>query len=450
MDTLYNDLNFKSGHLKMSVYYDIELTKRRFYIMKHLHTKFTDIQVRKILERYIKGEIERKYIQEILGIKKSRFFALVKRLKNDPDNFTVQYTRKKPTRKLSKEIEKNIIKELKIERKLLLNKKAALKCYNYTYIKDYLKNNYNQIVSVPTIIKRAKNNGFYLKKTKKVIHAREVLTNHIGELVQYDSSHHHFSPYASNKWYLITSIDDFSRYLFYAVLIPRETSWAHITALEQVILKYGIPFSYYVDSHSIFRFVQKRDSIWRNHYKLTDDVDPQWKQVQKDCRVNVIYALSPEAKGKIERPYRWIQDRMIRSCFREKVSDINHAQLILNNLTHKYNYEWIHSTTKEIPYIRFQKAIKGKQSLFRKFALIPPFKSTKDIFCLRVQRTINAYRSISFNNVKFNIKNSVPHDIVDIRIYPLNYDVSELRFWSNNKLIDVQKANNHTLNLSLF
>lgn len=418
--------------------------------MKQLHTKFTDLQIKEIIGRYLKKEIERKYIQKILGIKKTRFFALVKRLKNDPDNFTVQYTRKTPTRKLSKEIEKNIIRQLKIEKQMLQNKKVTLKCYNYSYIRDYLKDNYNQIVSVPTIIKRAKINGFYFKKSKKNTHNREVLTDNIGELVQHDSSHHQFSPFATNKWYLITSLDDFSRYLFYAVLLPRETSWTHIAALEHVILKYGIPYSYYVDSHSIFRFVQKRDSIWRHHYKLTDDVDPQWKQVQKDCGVSVIYALSPEAKGKIERPYRWIQDRMIRSCFRENVSDINHAQLILNNITHKYNYEWIHSTTKEIPYIRFKKALKEKQSLFRKFDLMPPFKSTKDIFCLRVQRIINAYRSISFNNVKFNIKNSIPHDIVDIRIYPLNYDVSELRFWSNDKLIDVQKANNNTLNLSIF
>jgi hypothetical protein len=58
-------------------------------------------------------------------------------------------------------------------------------------------------------------------------------------------------------------------------------------ALEYVLLKYGFPLAYYVDSHSIFRFVQERDSFWRNHYQLTDGADPQWKQVLDDCRVTV-------------------------------------------------------------------------------------------------------------------------------------------------------------------
>lgn len=92
----------------------------------------------------------------------------------------------------------------------------------------------------------------------------------------------------------------------YAVLIERETTWEHILALEAVLLKYGFPLAYYVDSHSIFRFVQGRDSFWRNHYKLTDEANPQWKQVLDDCGVKVTYALSPQAKGKIERPYRWL------------------------------------------------------------------------------------------------------------------------------------------------
>jgi hypothetical protein len=110
----------------------------------------------------------------------------------------------------------------------------------------------------------------------------------------------------------------------------------------RVLLKYGFPLAYYVDSHSIFRFVQGRDSFWRNHYKFTDEANPQWKQVLDDCRVKVTYALSPQAKGKIERPYRWIQDRLVRTCHRENVRDIKKGQLILNNLLQRYNYRIVH------------------------------------------------------------------------------------------------------------
>ena len=93
--------------------------------------------------------------------------------------------------------------------------------------------------------------------------------------------------------------------------------------LEAVLLKYGFPLAYYVDSYSAFRFVQGRDSYWRNLYKLTDEADSQWEQVLDDCGVRIIYALSLGAsQGKIERPYRWIQDRLVRTCYRENISDI--------------------------------------------------------------------------------------------------------------------------------
>jgi len=57
--------------------------------MKQLHKKFTNSQVKALITRYLKKEIGRKYIQEILGIKKTRFFALVKQLKKDPENFSI-------------------------------------------------------------------------------------------------------------------------------------------------------------------------------------------------------------------------------------------------------------------------------------------------------------------------------------------------------------------------
>jgi len=151
-------------------------------------------------------------------------------------------------------------------------------------------------------IDRAKKHGYYLKKPKRSLHDREVLTHYAGELIQHDSSHHLWAPTAQEKWYLIASLDDYSHLLLYAVLVKQETSWTHILALQTVILQYGLPYCYDVDSHSIFRFVRGRDSLWYQHRLLTDETTPQWKQVLEDCNVNVTYALSPQAKGKMERP----------------------------------------------------------------------------------------------------------------------------------------------------
>jgi hypothetical protein len=77
--------------------------------------------------------------------------------------------------------------------------------------------------------------------------------------------------------------------------------------------------------------------------------------------------------------------------------------MILNQELHRYNHQQVHSTTKEIPYLRFQKALKKKRSLFREFKIRPPFQSPKDIFCLRMDRVVDPYRKISIHNLQFKV-----------------------------------------------
>ena len=358
--------------------------------MSQLHKRFSSDQVQELLERYLKKEVERKYLQEILGISRRRFFMLLNQYRKNPSHFTIQYHRTAPPRCICPEIEHNILKELAIEKKIIRDKEIPLSTYNYSYIKDRLHKAYRQKVSLNTIIHRAKKHGFYLKKPQRALHDREVLTHYPGELIQHDSSHHLWAPAAKEKWYLITSLDDYSRFLLYAVLIRKETSWAHILALQTVILRHGLPFAYYVDSHSIFRFVRGRDSLWYKHHLRTDETTPQWKQVLEQCHVKVTHSLSPQARGKVERPYGWLQDRLIRTCVREDVTEIQHAQKVLHQELHRYNYRQVHSTTQEIPYFRFQRALKQKRSLFREFKIPPPFQSVKDIFCLRMDRTVRS------------------------------------------------------------
>jgi len=415
---------------------------------KQLHKNFTDDQVKSLFEKYSKGEIKLNYILQILRIKRSRFFELLTKYRNDPDSFSIQYERNTSNYRIDREIEANIIQELQIEKDLIKAKEVPINYYNYSYIKDLLEQKYNQRVSLPTIIDRAKRNNFYFLRPKRKAHDREVITNYPGELIQHDCSHHLFAPYADRKWYLITSIDDYSRLLLYAVLVERETTWEHILALEAVLLKYGFPLAYYVDSHSIFRFVQGRDSFWRNHYKLTDEANPQWKQVLDDCRVKVTYALSPQAKGKIERPYRWIQDRLVRTCYRENVRVIPEGQLILNNLLQRYNYRIVHSTIGEIPYIRFQRALREKRTLFREFRIRPPFLSSKDIFCLRVDRMVDSYRKVSINNLELKVPGAPLHERIQLRIIPdKESGISEVRFWYRDNFLGSQKVKNFDLNL---
>jgi len=185
--------------------------------------------------------------------------------------------------------------------------------------------------------------------------------------------------------------------------------------------------------------VQGRDSFWRKHHLLTDEATPQWKQVLDDCNVKVTYALSPQAKGKMERPYGWLQDHLIRTCVREDIAEIKPAQQILRQEVYQYNYRQVHPTTREIPYFRFQRALKEKRSLFREFKIRPPFQSVKDIFCLRMDRTVDPYRQISISPLRFRV-HADPTKQGNLRIHLRNDEISEIRFWREGKLIDIHKV----------
>src|ERR1035441_2387460 len=102
--------------------------------MDQLHKRFTDAQVKEILQRCLRNEIERSYVQEMLGIGKTRLFALIKSYRQNPEAFSVQYERQAQTRSIAPEIEKNILKELTAEKKLVQNKDVPLHSYNYSYI----------------------------------------------------------------------------------------------------------------------------------------------------------------------------------------------------------------------------------------------------------------------------------------------------------------------------
>jgi len=126
----------------------------------------------------------------------------------------------------------------------------------------------------------------------------------LGELLQHDTSYHVWAPLSDTHWYLISTIDDFSRRILYADLWEKESSWAHIVSLQAVVTQFGCPLSYYVDNHSIFRYIEKRDNL-RKKYEVTEEnANVQWKAVLRDLGIEVIYALSPAAKGKIEKPFR--------------------------------------------------------------------------------------------------------------------------------------------------
>ena len=401
--------------------------------MSQIHKHFDVEQVKMLLQGYVRGTMTRPEIQETLQINKTRFFALLKEYRHNPESFSIAYKRNDSPR-LSAELEEAIRTELKREKALIENPELPISSYNYSALRDRLTDR-GFSVSVNTVIQRAKQLGCYVPHPKKKIHNRQVVTAAIGALIQHDASTHLWSPYASEKWTLITSIDDYSRLLLYADFVHQETSWAHIQAAQSVMQNFGLPLRYYVDNLRVFRFIQSRDSVWRKHVLGTDDVDPQWRTCLRTLGVDVTYALSPEAKGKVERPYRWLQDRIVRTCALEKLTAFEDVRAVLQQEVQRYNFHQVHSTTGEIPALRFNNAKRTGNSLFRLFSLPKPYISSKDVFCLRETRTADGYSRISLFNHHIHLPQIPPHEDVDIHLIPdPTRQILEIRIWWNARM----------------
>ena len=402
--------------------------------MGQIHKRFTDEQVLLLMQSYDQGQLNRGELQELLGIGRSRFFVLLNDYRKDPAGFSIAYQRATPAR-LSADVEAEMEQALLREKEIVEDPNLPISGYNYTAIKDRLAAK-GISVSVTSIIKRAKQLDCYKPRKKRKAHDREVLTASIGALIQHDASLHQWSPYAQEKWYLITSIDDYSRKLLFADFFPKETTWTHIRATQAVLQQYGLPLRYYVDSLRVFRFVQGRDSFWRKHVLETDDVDTQWGKLMRLLGIDVVHALSPQAKGKVERPFRWLQDRIVRTCVYENLSTMEEVRSVLKAEVDRYNNHQVHSTTGEIPNIRFQKARKEGNSLFRKFTIPKPYRSPKDVFCLRTSRIVNSYRRISLFKHQIEVPNAPLREDVDVHLVPdETKQLMHIRIWWNNKLV---------------
>jgi hypothetical protein len=123
---------------------------------EQMHKRLTDEQVRMILRRYTAKELTAAEAIELLGLKRRQFFEWAQRYRKDPVGFTVQYQRSEKNRKLDEAVDKHIFEELAIEKALIDDPALPIRFYNYSYIQDQIRKNYQEKVSLPTIVDRAK------------------------------------------------------------------------------------------------------------------------------------------------------------------------------------------------------------------------------------------------------------------------------------------------------
>ena len=130
---------------------------------KHLRKLFSVKEVKEIFERYLSREIGTEQALALLKIRRRQFFKLIKSYRESPNDFSLDYKRSNPPRKIDPKSEAKIIRELQKEKIIIEDTSNPVKFYNYSYLKEILEKKHKVFVSLPTIIRRAKKLGIIRK-----------------------------------------------------------------------------------------------------------------------------------------------------------------------------------------------------------------------------------------------------------------------------------------------
>jgi hypothetical protein len=131
----------------------------------------------------------------------------------------------------------------------------------------------------------------------------------VGELVQIDGSHHDWFESRGPRCCLIAFIDDATSRVQAAYFCQAETTQDYLSVLRQYVQAHGVPAALYSDRHSIFT---KHDP--------EDAVPTQFERALLQLHIEPIRAHSPQAKGRVERLFQTLQDRLVKAM---RLSGIN-------------------------------------------------------------------------------------------------------------------------------
>ena len=147
-----------------------------------------------------------------------------------------------------------------------------------------------------------------------------------GELVQIDGSPHDWLEDRGPRCTLIAFIDDASGRLQYAQFVPAETTRAYLQGLRSYVQVFGRPVAFYSDRHSIFR---KHDP--------EDPTPTQFERAVRALDIAPILALSPQAKGRVERAFQTLQDRLVKALRLAAICTMQAANAFLPEFMGRYN-----------------------------------------------------------------------------------------------------------------
>lgn len=160
-----------------------------------------------------------------------------------------------------------------------------------------------------------------------------------GELVQFDGSYHDWFEGRDGRTEscLLAAIDDATGELLWAQFAEHEGTLPVMRFFTEYAGRYGLPASLYLDRFSTYKMTQ-------NIAIQNPDLKTQLQRAMKTLGIELIFALSPQAKGRVERLFKTLQDRLVKELRLRKISSAEEANRFLErtflaSYTRKYGVE---------------------------------------------------------------------------------------------------------------
>jgi transposase len=204
--------------------------------------------------------------------------------------------------------------------------------FNDTHFTEKLKEVEGIVVSRETVrtLRRACGIRPKRKRRSKRRHKRRQRKAQEGMMVLWDGSPHRWFGKERPSCCLMAAIDDATGKLLEAFFIPYECSLGYLKLLEKIVTRYGIPLSIYQDRHSALR---RNDTNWTLQEQLAGEQEPtQVGWALKDLGITPIFALTPQAKGRVERLFGVLQDRLIAEMDLCHIKEIEKANIFLQEV----------------------------------------------------------------------------------------------------------------------
>lgn len=261
------------------------------------------------------------------------------------------------------------------------------KC-NFTHFQEILERNYNIKISYTALYKflRSKNVASPRKHRKAKNHNRRLERPTLGELLQADATPFEFF-YGDNKQYSLHGfIDDSTHTVTGLYMCENECMHGYLEVTRQTLNNYGVPISIYADGSSIFFTNNSKLTIEEQLNGVTEK-STQYGKMMDYLGINLIRAGSSQAKGRIERLWNTLHDRL-RTEFRlNNITNIEQANIFLKTYIHEFNK-------------KFSVKPRVKKSSFMK---LPKYVNLDYLLSVKYDRTVDVSNSVSINGITFVI-----------------------------------------------